>query len=127
MRPLRANFQRALDWRLMLAALLLWGGLAAIVTELAGGAAREHALSQVDNELHTQSQLRLESLARQVDRRRQQVRLLAKTLRSSASPGPRATRATMRWSRVRWRAGSAVWKAFSAPSPRPPPMSCRSA
>ena len=78
MGPIRANPLRALDWRWVLGALLLWGGLASLVTGVAGRAEREHMQALLNYGLQSSSQLRLESLARQVDRRRHQVRLLAK-------------------------------------------------
>ncbi|WP_369959003.1 PAS domain-containing protein [Pseudomonas benzenivorans] len=78
MGPIRANPLRALDWRWVFGALLLWGGLVSLVTGVAGRAEREHMLALLNYGLQSSSQLRLESLARQVDRRRHQVRLLAK-------------------------------------------------
>ncbi|QLC74357.1 PAS domain S-box protein [Pseudomonas sp. LPB0260] len=79
MRATRAKLLRNLDWRMALGALLLWALLAAAVAFVAGRSERERALQLLHSELQSLSQLRVESLARQIDRRRQQVRLLART------------------------------------------------
>ncbi|WP_439861447.1 PAS domain S-box protein [Pseudomonas sp. MBLB4136] len=79
MRAIRAKLLRNLDWRMALGALLLWALLAAAVAFVAGRSERERALQLLHSELQSLSQLRVESLARQIDRRRQQVRLLART------------------------------------------------
>ncbi|UTW08566.1 PAS domain S-box protein [Pseudomonas benzenivorans] len=79
MRPTPAKLLRSLDWRLALGALLLWALLAVAVAFIAGRSERQHALMLMHSELQSLSRLRVESLARQIDRRRQQVRLLART------------------------------------------------